>query len=211
MQKLRKYLGKYLPPAKIYREDIEEICRYFTEISDKITIEADGFLFENLDELFSYQKNELNNLHLCIYNPYVNIIFKPNEIWLYANDDTSVQLGLFEKIKSVVKRQKNWAFWLTTNYFSFAIVGVVTGIGIAIILFSPDVNVTSNLIKGSLIIVSCLLWGFYVSKIRFRKYSQIILSYKKSCAVSFFERNRDNIAITIVVTVLGIIVSHQWK
>ena len=97
MQKLAKSLGENFPPTKIYREDIEEIYNCLREVSDEIEIEADGFKFEDLDELFSYKKIEINSLCLRIYEPNVSISFDPNYIFLDSNDNTSIQVGLHEK------------------------------------------------------------------------------------------------------------------
>lgn len=206
MQKLDSGFLKYFPPNKIYREDIEEIYNILFEVSNKIIIEADGYAFENLEELFSYKKVEINNLHLKISNPYIDIDFRPNETRFYSSDDTNVQVGLYEKIKHIIKRRKNWTFLLFTNFF---LIGGLFGLGIFPIYLYLKKNEWQYLVVGLLVITVHFIWSHYASISTFEKHSQVILSYKKDNKEPFLKRNKDGIIITFAFTVFSLIVSYM--
>ncbi len=211
MKKLEKSLGEHLPPVKIYREDIEDIYNVFKEVSSEIEIKADGFMFENLDELFSHPRDKIKSLNLLIRNPYVSIDFKPSEIFLFSMDDTSVQVGLYEKIKSIVKKRRNWAFSLITSYLSWFIAGVsITEAAVYLKRNGLQYLTEWAFIFRAFILMICLAWLFYGFKIEFKKHSQIFLRYKKS-ETSFLKRNTDTIIISTIFLIMSTVVAFLLK
>jgi hypothetical protein len=206
MKKLKKGFLEYFQPAKVYIEDIEKIYTLFLEVSNEIIIEADGYSFENLNELFSYQKVEINRLLLKISNPYISIDFEPSKISFYSDDDTSVQIGLYEKVKTIIKKRKNWTFSLSTNSF---LLGSLIGTSVYPIYLYHKNNEWQYLVGGLLVITVDLVWSYYASIIRYEKYSKLILSYKKENKEPFLKRNKDSIIIAFAFMVFGSIISYM--
>lgn len=199
MQRVKKSLGEHLPPVKIYREDIEEIFAILKDESDEFSLKADGYIFESLDELFTYKKDQINSLEMQIRNPYTSIHFSPNQIWLYADDNSSLQIGLYEQIKQIVTKRKNWPFILVTSPY---LIGLWGGLGLQPIIFYNKTDDFSYYLAASAIIyLTTILWWRYNSKIKYKQHSQVILSYKKDKNISFIKRNKDN----LIIATLGII------
>lgn len=208
MQKVKQDVGEHLPPLKIYREDIEDIYAILNEVSNKIIIEADGFTFESIDELFTYKKIQINSLKMSLIDPYVSIDFEPNKIWLYSSDNTSMQVGLYAKIKSIVIKRKNWAFRLITNP---TLIGLWGGITIQPFIFYIKTNELQYSIASILGFVTALFWWLYASKIMFKKHSQIFLVYKKNTDLPFLKRNKDSLIITLIAIVVSGFISYLLK
>lgn len=213
MKELPKYLGEHLPPVKLFREDLEELYSLFKKTSDKVEIKGDGFEFNDIDDLFTYPKVEINELEFCIRSPYVCIHFKPDNIWLYSSDNTNLQYGLFAKIKTLLKKRRNLLFILISGYPGLFIGGILLNVGINFLPIHSlplNMNDTQSLLRGFFFILLGIFWAIYSFRNMFKKHSQIYLVYKNSSNVSIFARYKDYI-FTIVVTAISVIISHEWR
>ena len=213
MKKLEESLSESLPPVKFFREDLEELYGLFKEVSEKVEIKGDGYEFDDLDDLFSYRKAEINKLEFKIRSPYVSIRFSSISVWLYSDDNTNLQYGLYEKIKKFVKKRTNMPFLLVSGYAGLIIGGILANIGVYILpyhLSSFNPNDSQSLIKGFLLIFLGFVWFVYSYRNTFYKHSQIYLIYKNNNTASLFSRYKDYI-FTIVVSAISLIISHQWK
>jgi hypothetical protein len=208
MQKVRQSLGEHLPPVKIYKEEVEDIYTILNEVSNEVSIEADGFIFENINELFTHKKSRINSLKMSITKPSFLIEFEPRRIWIFASDNTSVQVGLYEQIKSIVKKHKNWSFWLITNP---VIAGLWTGFGSYPLILFFKTHETEYLIASFLIYSIAVFWWLYEDKIRSKRYSQILLIAREKDKTSFVKRNIDSIIIALITVIASGIVSYILK
>lgn len=191
-----KSIGEHLPPAILYREDVEEIYRILSALSQDVCIKADGYIFDNFDELFSHSKNIINELEMKIYNPYVSINLREKEMWLYIDNDTNEQVGAFEKIKSVVIKRRNWRHQILSNFV------IALAFSLSSLIFPYLVIITKEVyyaMTGILFGIIGASMGVYSLFIGSKKYSQIVLAYNKDIKLNFLKRNQDAIVVALFV------------
>jgi hypothetical protein len=208
MKKIKEPFKLNFPPVKIYRGDIEAIHDYMKVISGDIKIEAEGYEFDNLDDLFKFNKVELHSLHLFIIDPSFSIQLEPDKITLESNDNADSILSIVDKIKTVLYNRKNWAFWIMTSKLTESL-----------LMFLPILSfygmLLFNVLIGLLFIISSFIALYYVRRTRIKNYSQIILVPDTSNKISFLSRKKDDIIVGVAISalfmVLGLMIGHFLK
>jgi len=205
--KASKPINEQLPPAILYREDIEEIYGILDDLADNVSIDADGHIFENIDELFSHKRIIINDLHMGTSFPYfsTDITFRPNDITFLAEDDANEQVGAYHKIKSIVEKRRNWSHWILNKPYLKAV--LIISIFPLIALYS--LTKTFFYLKAALfIIIVAFILAIYSLFIGSKKYSQIVLAYKKDKPLSFFKQYQDSIVIPFIIGLIFFILER---
>lgn len=197
MKKIHKPLGEHLRPIKLYYDDILEIYRILKEAGDLIQIKTDEYEIESIEEILSIKKPFITNLSIKLYEPAVSIDFRDSNIWLYASEDTPVQRGLYEKIKTIlVKKQRIFAPLFQSSIASGLFTGSSTWW-----LFTDDYKYI-----GILIICLGLLWMYFGHKSQFQFYS-LIFPVSRTDKPSFLERNKDQLFLALISAIMGGIIT----
>lgn len=196
IKKTIQYYGEFLYPVKLYLDDLKKIEAMLNEVSKDIKIESEGYEFSNIDELIQLQKESIETLCMKIYNPYLSIEFKKNEVWLYIADDTALSRGIYEKIKDYLYKHKRNLSWVRKNslYTSIILIGysIISG------FFIKYMGITFAKINLAFMIGMFLL-VIYFSRAQF----SLIYLVRRVEKPSFVERNKDRIILSIISAVFG--------
>ena len=197
MKKIHKHLGGHLRPIKLYYDDLLEIYEILKQAGNRIEIKTDEYEIESIEEILSIKKPVITNLTIKLYEPVVSIDFTNSRIWLYASEDTPVQRGLYEKIKTMLnKKQRVFA-----PLFQSAIAsGLFTG--------ASTWWLFTDAYKYVGIIMFCLglLWMYFGHKNKFQFYS-LIFPVRRTDKPSFLERSKDPLIIALISAIIGGIVT----
>ena len=161
MKKISKPLGEHLKPVKLHYDDIEEIYQVFSESDGQIIVEADDFEIEQLEEILKINKPFFTNLSVTLRQPYVSVHFKDDRVWLYANEDTPIQRGIFEKIKTILlKKQRPLAPFFLNALLSGMFVGIAPWFFLSMQLMGTKKfwNISFAIFIFFRVIVKCCVW-----------------------------------------------------
>ena len=203
MKKIQRHLGEHLKPVKLYYDDVIEIIEILKEGGGEIEIEADDYMLDSPDEILSIEKPFFTKLEIRHLNPRVSIDFESNQIWLYAEEDTPVQRGLYDKVKSLLKeKQRTFA----TIFQSSICSGVYTGASSWFLFGIPfnETNKIGSIFIGLLMLCTGILWMVLGHKSQFNYFSIIVPSKKKE-SPNYWQRNKDQIFVAFIAAALGII------
>jgi len=201
-------LGEDLHPAIIYREDIEDIYGILSDLSKDVMIKADGYIFDNLDELFSHSKLEINELEMWILEPSITIRFEPWGIFIFSGDNTSVHVGAYVKIKSIVEKRRNLVYSILNNHF------LKKSLSSGVVIFLLSYLITKSQMYFTILIGLTLIriiMYYYSHSLAPKRYSQIILAYQKDKELSFFKRRKDELILAIIGILASAIIAYIFQ
>jgi hypothetical protein len=203
VEKIRRHIGEYLKPVKLYFDDIEELVDIFHNAGADIQIEADDYKIASPEEILSIKKPYFTDLKIRQCNISVSVDFSSNGIWLFAAEDTPVQRGLFEQTKSILRKKRR----LLAPFFQSSILsGLFLGASSWFIIGSSLITMSRawQLFIGVSMIFIGALWMWFGHLSRFRRFS-IIVPFRKSDRPNFWIRNRDQIILALISAALGAI------
>jgi len=200
-----------LRPVKLYLDDLEQIVSILKVESNEVKIETDEYKYESLEELVGNRKETIYELKLgsgrSVWSP-VKLSLDKYFVELFISEDEPRLRGLFEKIKEIlVKRERVYRrlvspiFSLIFSVFSLTIIIVnkfLYPLPLIILPFLYFIIIPSAT-TISLIIVVWL-------NMEKGKYSIIVLKHR-SDQVSFWKRNKDQVLLLIIGTVIGAVIT----
>lgn len=202
MKHINKPLGEQLKPIKIYYDDLVEIYEILKQAGDRIEIKTDEYELESIEEILSIKKPFITNLSITLYEPMVSITFTNRDIWLYAREDTPIQHGLYEKIKTLlVKKQRI----LAPLFYSNTLSGMFIGSSSLWWLFTDNYKYI-----GFIVFCIGLLWAYFGYRSQFNFYSLIVPIHEMD-KPNFFNRNKDQLFIALITTIFGAIITLVFK
>jgi hypothetical protein len=196
MKKISNNLGEFISNFTLYFDDIYLIYERLIEASDKITIIANRYELDDINELKDDRFSKITELQLNISNPYVSVEFKDSRIFLYTDSDEYVNVGIYNELKSIINGRRKFKrniSWL--SYFIFAPIGIYVGYGLG----------TNRNVFTPISILIAVLYFFIVSFLNY-KYSGPqgkVYSYSSIEKTTFWSRNKDNIILSVGSLVLG--------
>ena len=147
MKKVIKSYYERLQPVLLFFEDIKELYEIFQEASSQITIQSNGYEFDNLDDLTKLKKEIVYDIEILCLEPYISLKMEPRNIHLYVAEDSLSSRGVFEKLKSILNNRRKKLTWLTHSPIPPGIL-----MGSAILYFPlfdllnfPSLKVSTNL------------------------------------------------------------------
>ncbi len=202
MRRLTRSHSEDLKPVLLYRDDLEEIERIFKEVSDDIGIRTDEFRLDAVEEVEGIGHSVISSLKFDISNPYVSLEFAPSWLRLYISRDDNESRGVFEKIKQVLSKCKRKLGWITHSHRPIFLGMCVLGL---------------NMIEAFWFMERFFFIGaiaalvFYVILIPLTEHTRlkqhcIIYTNKKETSPSFWERNKDQLAMSVISAVLGALI-----
>ena len=193
-------------PTKLFLEDLENIYSNITGIEDNISIRSDDFEFENIPDLLKNKTTEVTELTIIGYkNSYPNLFLfiYPKTIYLKADNDEPMVLGVIEKIKEIIKSRKRRLLFPAKGIIALSLIGLL-GLVLALVLqkLLPDNLILSRIVLAISIFLNLSTW----IQLLFAK-NQINLVYSKD-APSFWKRNRDVIISGAIMTILTLLITY---
>lgn len=196
MKKREQSLSQEFKPMKLYYEDLEEIYDVFKEHPGEVKFDADTYELENLNEVLDIKKDDFTDFKIYAHNPYVSLDFSKNSIRLYISDDTPFQRGLFEKLKTVLKKKERYFISSLFSYYAYALLIVV----MSTLSYWENRYITYSI--GASAAFFYALYTMYVFKWR-----SIIVPSHRSSRPNFLQRNKDQIILVIISAIIGGLVS----
>jgi hypothetical protein len=195
-----KSIRRQLPPVKLYIEDIGAI---FKEASDKAEIETDEYKITNLNQLECIPTKKPKSIRFEIHEPvYITLDLRESDGTLYASSDSPIALGISHKIGNRLQQSSGLtsrflcSYWTITAAITLMWVIIVTNY----LIYHPKTNTDLGTIATSVGLIFLFLFPLMTWK-KFKAYSQIILQRRQQ--VGFWARNRDQIAVGIIVFLAG--------
>jgi hypothetical protein len=199
MKRVGKSQSENLKPVFLYKDDISDLLEIFDRGCEEVEIEASGYALDDVSELENLSNEVINELHIQGREPYVSLHFKPNDVYLYIDEDTHHQIGVFEEIKSYVHSRRRKLSWLTQSSIAPGILG---GIAFQFIPIEKDeITVYSVSFVVSMFTLA-IFWGWWSFHSSFKKYS-IIYTKRSRKDGRFIQRKKDDLLLAIISASVG--------
>lgn len=203
MLKLKKALSERLPPLILYIEDVDSIYQIFSEVNPDVRISTADYAFENLEELKESGLEKTHYLSIEITEPNISLKLEPYLATLQCDDDTAVQRGTIEKIKSVLLHRKR-------NLTKFLQSGVLAGVCVGfsawyLIPGLADHDVRKITIGLTTFLVG-LVWSWWAIVRSHTVYPTIYISQRRT-PPRFWEARKDEIILAIIAAIVGSVIT----
>jgi len=197
MERLDPSISKEYLPLILYLEDLSNIVQVLGDAGKSPKISTTEYSFESVAELQKqYGSGDLTALRIESNSPHLSIEMTCMAARLYVGSSQPEAAGLMWKINAILLRCRRRGSWLYSLPGSVG-VGALLGSSIPI-LFLWDA------LAG---LTAVLVWGFWMAwsfRITRRRYCLIILRPRSEVA-GFVRRNKDQLVLAIIATVLGAI------
>lgn len=194
------------PPATIFIDDIEDIYKIISSVSEEVEISSDKYSFESLDELKDF-KGKITQLKISGSRPSISVNID-KWVRIYASEDTVITRGLAEKVKFIIEpRIKKFN---TKNKNSKLLWVIFTGswiLSFTITDFAPKQYKTVSILSLFSLGAISLFWDYYTSFIR---HSTIKFSFAKN-SPSFWVENKDKIIVGTITGIIGSMITLVFK
>jgi len=199
MKRVGKSQLEKLKPVFLYKDDISDLLEIFNRGCEKVEIEASGYALDDISEIESLSNEVINELRIQGREPYVSLHFKPNDIYLYIDEDTHHQIGVFEEIKSYVHSKRRKLSWLTQSSIA---PGILFGTAFQFIPIEKDeVTVYSVSLVLSMFALA-IFWGWWSINYSFKNYS-IIYTKRSRKDGNFIQRKKDDLLLVFISASVG--------
>jgi hypothetical protein len=199
------YPDEFLPPVRLYLDDITDICNVLHEVCKRIAIETPEYESIEPSELGNLPTQALREITITGFDPYISVRVRSRTLLLTAGGNDITSLGVMQKTKEVLLRRRRPILrWLTGN------AGVRVSIGMSVITFvvliaaltTPGKPQVRYVVAGFLILGAVTLGQMAVVWLAFRGANWVILVPRKQ-APNFWQRNRDAIVVNVICAVIG--------
>jgi len=202
MEKVKISHGEHLRLVTLYRDDLENLVKIFHELTGAIDIQTAGYRLANLEELPQLRTDTIDSLALRCHDPYVSLTIEPGRIWLYIDDNSPVQRGLFEKIKAYINSKYPLGRWVLDNSI---MPGNLGGASLALLVMGAMRGSNLFLTIGIAGVILSFFWIWWaIFGVRKRR---IMILTRRSEASNFLVRKKDDLILAIVSALLGALVT----
>ncbi len=197
MKKLKTSINEYYGNFHLYIEDIKDIIEVL-ETSNAKSIELvinDYKLDDIADILNNINFNNIMLFKITASSPYVYIEYYGNDIRIYISENTNENIGLFEKLKTIIVRTQN------TKLIKFKkIIGNLSGLplGAYIAARASSDSLKAYDLFAVFYFAFVLLYTFKPTKNKGTIYN----SYRNN-RTTFWSRNKDNLLVNLFFLILG--------
>ena len=200
--------------VRVYYEDIEEICRILGKVTSSVRIQADEFVATEPRDLLDMPSDVINRLQIVATEPSVTITLSADVAAVEATDADMSTLGALRRIEELMRGRRRplkrfvWSDPWSGSLFALAaavsacLAGVV---GLSTYpMDSSRGSSESGFDWGWLVGLLCVLvvTGILAALMVTRRQAIVIPRPQKE-APPFWERNKDQIAINAIFTVIG--------
>lgn len=199
MKRIGKAQNQKLKPVYLFKDDISDLLEIFYRGCKKVEIEAAGYQLENLQELEKLSNETINELRIVGHAPLISLHFGPSSVYLFIDEDTHHQLGLFEEIKSFVNSKRRKLSWLTQSSLG---PGLLVGLAFKFIPLNKNELTTYSVLLVSSMFILAIFWGWWSFHSYFKKYS-IIYTKRTRKDGSFFQRKKDELVLAVISASIG--------
>jgi hypothetical protein len=201
MKKISESKTAFLPSVVLHRNDVEDITAILSECKE-VSFKSGEYEYETLEELIRDKGNKLTDLTISGIEPFITLSLKrtfwPGGIFLYSSDGDNLA---FFKIKEILLRNKRWAtIWLLPILLTVILISYFF-----LIKFSP---LPISNIKYAYI--HTFVFIFLIPSIAMTRIASFPIIYllREHEQKSFFQRNLDNIVVSLISALLSAIITY---
>jgi hypothetical protein len=216
LQRKQKDIGSPLPPVTLFLDDLEKIVSIVQQVSDNIEIETDEYTLTGLQDLQKLKAEFINDLTFrCyadkdpirkLYGPILAIRFKDDQAYLILAKETPAFRGILAEVRDfIMSRRRKWSR-LTLTPTAPLIAGMLAPFVMLIGGMGKVGYVLALPVFGAIELI-CIIWGWWTLH---QKYSVIFLK-RHTEAPSFWVRNRDQILVAILASLLTFLATLGTK
>ncbi|MGD9117469.1 MAG: hypothetical protein PVJ08_01880 [Dehalococcoidia bacterium] len=210
MREFNQPIKKWLPPVKLYLDDLKKIYEILAEKVESIKFKTEDYELEDINELGDLG-NKLHNLIIKCSDPDITLEFNRARAKIYFDEDTEYNRAILSAIEAIILQRSNLLVRVLSNplCFLFAIMLLL----FSIFLISAQEDMTSALGWLSIVLLLFSIIASIMSlRYSFLEYSTIMLytkreevsSSKKEEAPSW--KRKDLIIIAIMAAILGALI-----
>jgi len=203
MEKIDKSVRKSYPPLRLYLEDLMEIIDIFDANFNEYKIEVDDFKLDNIDEIDKINKKEINNLYISTFEGgFTSLNLNSFSASLKIdNEQDNKLLAVFHKIDKLLTGKEKFYLRVlatpnTTYIFSLGI------LIFALLLLSHKISLLLYILISLILICLMIVFLIVGYRIASKKYC-IIYMVNSDSKIGFFEKNKDNIILSLFSTIFG--------
>lgn len=193
--------GDHYYSVNLYKDDFENIINILSEVSDRVKISDDNYVYDSLDELISQKGLKPKKVSISSYSPYVSIDLKPHSVWLYCSNSNKESLYAYNRIEEVLKKRRSVLsriFNPAVGIFFFSILMALTILAPADLIKSWLPNRWSRL-SLVILLVGVPILSFFLRSGAFSSFA-LIKSHEQK---NFFTRQKDDLIKIIIGAIIG--------
>ncbi len=196
MKRAKKTLGKHLPPVLFYKDDLILLTEALCQNGGEIKIKTDEYEYDDIDELFANEADNLTGLSISRQSPYVSVDFDNRlGLWLYAGDDDLMAKGIFADALSILEPRARSLHVVVKRIAQIAGWGGALGGGVL---------VGAGYYKEGLILFLLFLVDLLFS---LSKHRSIVNRQLRAHKKSFWQRNSDQIIVALIGAFAGAVIA----
>jgi len=209
MNAVKNSFSKRFNKFRLFLGDIEAIAEVFAQAGYSVDIQADGYQLDTLAELSKLENDRLDSLKIQSTHSLSNIVsfeYEKGSIWLYIQEDSITNRGVFEKIAAIINRRRTiWRKLFYNTYLPSMLLGVVSGVLIG--SRGKGYATETRFIILMVVITIGLLLYTTLMLITVLKRSGTIYKKSKKEISSFWIRQKDNIVSNLIAALMGSILT----
>jgi len=195
MEKIRDSIQKKLPPLRLFFDDVRELHGFICSIAENVTLEAEDYRLTSPEELKKLNVRQIHNFTIRAERPYIRVQLTNASATIYlGNADINAE-GIAVRIEEILHKGKAKVYFLPVGFLSGMIISIPLWIGI----FMKSITIAG--IGLALPLAYFILMQIDL-KFRFEQYSTI-LSLERNEETSFWNRNKDQITLLVIGSILG--------
>jgi|GEM_PF-4302538 hypothetical protein len=203
MQKKHSTIEKRIPPCRLYKDDLEEICRVIDESCESYKIAIGEYEVNKYIEISELPMLVSSDITISTNNPNVIVSLSGSYAKISSYNDDTINAGIVAKIEEIINK-RTFPSLKFINLYYFLIWIVIDWI---IPIFDNQINIMLWTPIWCVFYLISLALNF---KYKFIKHSKIYLTYKKDNP-NIIKRNKDKIIFTVIGIILEFLREKFFK
>jgi len=207
MKKEKRGFRQIFKMPHLFREDLEAIENILKELSPKeYGLETEDAEYDTIKDVEENLK--ITNLSFHTYNPYIYLNFGESGAYISADSDSLEVLGTIKKIADIISRRERKFLWYMVRLAPLLLVIFAPLLTLLILLREEGINISNVFLI--FVAISLGLWPVVAYYIGFYRFSIVEFVYKKD-RVNFFIRNKDQLLLIIIGTIIGSLITLLFQ
>lgn len=216
MKKIKKSIFTYLPIAKLFFDDLEQIDEILKESFSSYTLVLnDEYELESIEEVSLIKdKQDFNELRIGLVQPYFSLNITQYFTTIYINDEP-ICIGVVEKIKPIIRKRRKLLYYY--SYFELIFSVTLSCFNYFLVTYHKDIypDLIENVILGIIILWYLkIIFGYINTFVFGNRKKNIVFTTKKSNEQSnYFISNKEELITKFffgaITTGIGIFIGNK--
>jgi len=207
MKKEKRGFRQIFKMPHLFREDLEAIENILKDLSpEKYRLETGDAEYNIIEEV--KENIRITDLSFHTYNPYIYLNFGESGSYIYTDSDSLEVLGAIKKIADIISRRERKFLWYMVRLAPLLLVIFAPLLTLLILLREEGINISNVFLI--FVAISLGLWPVVAYYIGFNRFSIVEFVYKKD-RVNFFIRNKDQLLLIIIGTIIGSLITLLFQ